>query len=77
MVRSLHLWLRYSSVRTLLAFEVLEGMVAHQMDVVTAFLNGVLDEEIYMVQPPGYIKDDEEHLVCKLKRTLYGLKQSP
>ena len=52
-------------------------MVVHQMDVVTAFLNGVLDEEIYMVQPPGYIKDDEEHLVCKLKRSLYSLKQSP
>jgi len=42
-------------------------MVVHQIDVVTAFLNGVLDEEIYMVQPPGYIKDDKEHLVCKLK----------
>ena len=52
-------------------------MVVHQINVVTAFLNGVLDEEIYMAQPPGYIKDDEEHLVCKLKRTLYGLKQSP
>ena len=68
---------RYSPVRTLLAFAVQEGMVVHQMDVVTAFLNGVLDEEIYMVQPPGYIKDDEEHLVCKLKRSLYCLKQSP
>ena len=43
---------RYSSVRTLLAFAVQEGMVVHQMDVVTAFLNGVLDEEVYMVQPP-------------------------
>ena len=43
---------------------------------VTAFLNGVLDEEIYLVECPGYIKDDEEHLVCKLKRSLYGLKQS-
>ena len=61
---------RYSSVRTLLAFAVQEGMVVHQMDVVTAFLNGVLDEEIYMVQPPGYIKDDEEHLACKLKGSL-------
>ena len=36
---------RYSSVRTLLAFAVQEGMVVHQMDVVTAFLNGVLDED--------------------------------
>ena len=54
---------RYSSVRTLLAFAVQEGMVVHQMDVVTAFLNGVLDEKIYKLQPPGYIKDDE-YLVC-------------
>ena len=46
------------------------------MDVVTAFLNGTLDEDIYMEQPPGYIKKGEEHLVCKLKRSLYGLKQS-
>ena len=67
---------RYSSVRTLLAFAVQEGMVVHQMDVVTAFLNGVLDEEIYMVQPSGYINDDEQRLVCKLKRSQCGLKQS-
>ena len=51
-------------------------MIIHQMDVVTAFLNGVLDEEIYMEQSPGYVKESEEHLVCKLKRSLYGLKQS-
>jgi len=56
-----------SSVCTLLAFAVQEGMVIHQMDVVTVFLNVVLDKEIYMVQHPGYIKDNEEHLVCKLK----------
>ena len=68
---------RFSSVRTLLAFGVKRGMLIHQMDVVTAFLNGTLDEEIYMQQPEGYIKPGSEHLVCKLERSLYGLKQSP
>ena len=67
---------KYSSIHALLAFAVQNGMIVHQMDVVTAFLNGTLDEEIYMEQPPGYIKKGEEHLVCKLKRSLYGLKQS-
>ena len=67
---------RYSSICALLAFAVQNSMIVHQMDVVTAFLNGTLDEEIYMEQPPGYIKKGEEHLVCKLKRSLYGLKQS-
>jgi hypothetical protein len=47
------------------------------MDVVTAFLNGNLDEDIYMSQPPGYVKSNETNLVCKLKKSLYGLKQSP
>ena len=47
---------KYSSIRALLAFAVQNGMIVHQMDVVTAFLNGTLDEEIYMEQPPGYIK---------------------
>ena len=46
------------------------------MDVITAFLNGNLTEEIYMSQPEGYIKPGEEHLVCKLKKSIYGLKQS-
>ena len=67
---------KYSSIRALLAFAVQNGMIVHQMDVVTVFLNGTLDEEIYMEQPPGYIEKGEEHLVCKLKRSLYGLKQS-
>ena len=47
------------------------------MDVVTAFLNGKLDEEIYMQQPEGYVAPGKEHLVRKLKKSLYGLKQSP
>ena len=67
---------RYSSIRALLAFAVQNNMIIHQMDVVTAFLNGTLDEEIYMEQPPGYIVEGKENLVCELKRSLYGLKQS-
>ena len=54
---------RFSSIRTLLAYAV-----EKKMDVVTAFLNGKLEEEIYMQQPEGYINPSEEHLVCKLNR---------
>lgn len=52
-------------------------MLIHQMDVVTAFLNGKLEEEIYMEQPEGYIQPGQENLVCKLQKSLYGLKKSP
>ena len=47
------------------------------MDVKSAFLNGVLEEEIYIEQPPGYVKIKEEKKVLKLKKALYGLKQAP
>ena len=67
---------RFSSIRTLLSFAVQRKMLIHQMDVVTAFLNGEINEEVYMEQPEGYIKSGNEGLVCKLKKSLYGLKQS-
>lgn len=46
------------------------------MDMVTTFLNGTLDEEIYMKQSLGYVKEGEERFVCKLKKSIYELKQS-
>ena len=48
----------------------------HQMDEKTAFLNGELDEEIYMEQPRGFIKENKEEKVCRLMKSIYGLKQS-
>ena len=47
------------------------------MDVKTTFLHGDLEEEIYMKQPEGFAVKGKKELVCKLKKSLYGLKQSP
>jgi hypothetical protein len=52
-------------------------MKIHQMDVVTAFLYAPIDEEIYMKQAPGFEEPGKERLVCRLKKSIYGLKQSP
>lgn len=66
---------RYESIRILLAMAAREDLEIAQFDVKTAFLYGDLQEDIYLQQPEGYIT--EEGLVCKLQRSLYGLKQSP
>jgi hypothetical protein len=54
----------------------IENMTIHQMDVKITFFNGDLEKEIYMEQPKGFTQEGE-HLVCKLHKSLYELKQSP
>ncbi|KAE8237380.1 hypothetical protein A4X06_0g9247 [Tilletia controversa] len=65
---------RLSALRMMVTLAVQLGLRLHGMDVKTAYLNGELDVDIYMKQPPGY--DDGTGRVCRLLRTLYGLKQS-
>lgn len=63
-------------------FRVIMALVAHydlelyQMDVKTTFLNGNLNEEIYMEQPEGFKVTNREHMVCRLLKSIYGLKQA-
>ncbi|CAI7801284.1 unnamed protein product [Closterium sp. NIES-53] len=64
-----------TTLRTLVAGATIDGWVVKQMDVTTAFLNGVIDEEIFMAQLEGF--DDGSSRVWKLKKALYGLKQAP
>ena len=67
---------RFESLRLLLALAALEDWNIHQMDVKSAFLNGVLEEEIYMEQPTGFIVSGQEAKVCRLRKAIYGLKQA-
>jgi hypothetical protein len=68
---------RLTTIRTLIAVAASYGLIIHQMDVKTTFLNGELDEENYMDQPEGFIADAQENKVCRLIKSLYGLKQAP
>ena len=67
---------RSATIRSLLALANAHDLEIHQMDVCTAFLNGELDHDIYMEQPEGYIDPQHPDYVCKLNKSLYGLKQS-
>jgi hypothetical protein len=67
---------KFVSICCILTLTTIEDMEIHQMHVKTAFFNGDLEEEIYMEQPEGFTQEGE-HLVCKLHKSLYGLKQSP
>ena len=68
---------RINSIKMVLAIVALRNLEVHQMDVKTTFLNGDLDEEIYMEQPEGFIVLGQEKKVCRLVKSLYSLKQAP
>jgi hypothetical protein len=68
---------RLTTIRVLLSLAASHGLLVHQMDVKMAFLNGELEEEIYMDRPDGFIAQGQEGKVCRLIKSLYGLKQAP
>ena len=68
---------KHVSIRTLLSLVVNLDLELEQMDVKTAFLHGNLEDDLYMEQPEGYEDKSKPDHVCFLKKSLYGLKQSP
>jgi hypothetical protein len=62
------------AIKILLAFSVAKGFKLYQMDVKSSLLNGFLEGEVYVRQPPGFESVDFPHRVYKLRKALYGLK---
>jgi hypothetical protein len=65
---------RYTSIITIIDIATKMKWKLHQMDMKTAFLNGVIEEEVYIEQPQGFEVEDMKSHVCRLKKALYGLK---
>lgn len=65
---------RYEAIRTLLAASVNEEMYVDQMDVISAYVQGELSDEVFMEQPEMFVEENREDMICKLNKPLYGLK---
>jgi hypothetical protein len=68
---------KMTTIRVIIVMATTKGWSIHQMDVRNVFFHGDLQEEVYMEQPPGYVDQTHLNLVCRLKKTLYDLKQAP
>lgn len=68
---------KFASLRAILAIAAIEDLEVHSMDISNAFLNGDLEEEVYLKQPEGFAVPGQEDKVLRLRKSLYGLKQSP
>ncbi|GKE34003.1 copia protein, partial [Tanacetum coccineum] len=68
---------RFESIRILLAYAYALDFKLFQMDVKSAFLYGLINEEVYVAQPPGFVDFEKPNHVYKLKKALYGRKQAP
>ena len=64
------------TIRIVLSIAISHGWTLRQLDVQNAFLHGILEEEVYMRQPPGYENKMKPSYVCKLDKAIYGLKQA-
>jgi histone deacetylase 1/2 len=66
-----------TTIRLVLTLAVSRGWSLWQLNVKNTFLHGILEEEVYMKQPPGFEDPYTPHFICKLDKALYGLKQAP
>jgi hypothetical protein len=69
--------IKSTTIRLVLSFAVANNWCLRQLNVQNAFLYGFLEEDVYMRQPPGYEDPKQPSAVCKLDKTLYGLKKAP